>query len=93
MAEDNSGGGEKEFEATEQRKREARREGNVPQSREANTFSLMAGMVIAAVVFSATIAGQLFEAFSSMFYHAAPMPMTSSPAAARASGAGLSASS
>ncbi len=69
MAEDRNGGGEKEFEATEQRKREARREGNVAQSKEANTFALMAGMVIAAAVFSAILAGGIFNQFQAMFYH------------------------
>lgn len=70
MAEDNSGGGEKEFEATEQRRREARRDGDVPQSKETNTFALVAGMIVAALVFSAATAGSVFDAFSSMFYHA-----------------------
>ncbi|KCZ51063.1 hypothetical protein HY29_06835 [Hyphomonas beringensis] len=70
MAEDQSGGGEKEFEATEQRRREARREGNVPQSKEANTFALFAGIIISAIVFSSVIAGALFNSFSSVMYHA-----------------------
>ena len=70
MAEDQSGGGEKEFEATEQRRREARREGNIPQSKEANTFALFAGIVISAIVFSAIVAGAIFNEFSSLMYHA-----------------------
>jgi len=71
MAEDqNSGGGEKEFEATEQKKRQARKEGNVAQSREATTFSLMLGMVIAAGLFGTVLAGSIFNEFQMMFYHA-----------------------
>jgi flagellar biosynthesis protein FlhB len=70
MAEDQSGGGEKEFEATEQKRREARREGNVAQSKEANTFALFAGIIIAAIVFSAVVAGAMFSEFSSLMYHA-----------------------
>ncbi len=70
MAEDQSGGGEKEFEATEQRRREARREGNIPQSKEANTFALFAGVIISAIVFSALMAGAMFNEFSAMMYHA-----------------------
>ena len=71
MAEDqNSGGGEKEFEATEQKKRQARKEGNVAQSKEATSFSLMLGMVIASAVFGTVLAGGIFNDFSAMFYHA-----------------------
>ncbi|MGB3624564.1 MAG: flagellar type III secretion system protein FlhB [Henriciella sp.] len=71
MAEDDqNGGGEKEFEATEQRKREARREGNVAQSKEANSFALMAGMAIAAGMFGMILGGHIFNEFQSVFYHA-----------------------
>ena len=70
MAEDQSGGGEKEFEATEQKRREARREGNVAQSKEANTFALFAGVIIAAIMFSAVVAGATFSEFSALMYHA-----------------------
>lgn len=70
MAEDQNGGGEKEFEATEQRKREARREGNVAQSKEANSFALMAGMVISAGLFGMILGGGIFNEFQALFYHA-----------------------
>lgn len=70
MAEDKNGGGEKEFEATEQRKREARREGNVAQSKEASTFALMAGMALATGLFGIVLAGKVFNQFQAMFYHA-----------------------
>lgn len=70
MAEDKPDSSEKEFEASEQRKRQAREEGNVAQSREANTFSLFAGIVVAALVFSAVVGGAMFNQFSSLLYHA-----------------------
>ncbi|WP_084420347.1 EscU/YscU/HrcU family type III secretion system export apparatus switch protein [Henriciella litoralis] len=70
MAEDQNGGGEKEFEATEQRKREARREGNVAQSKEVNAFALMAGMALAAALFVSVLAGGIFAQMQSLFYHA-----------------------
>ena len=70
MAEDNEQSGEKEFEATEQRLREARRDGDVPQSKETNTFALIAGMLLAAFAYSATFASDVFNKMSSMFYHA-----------------------
>lgn len=70
MAEDNEQSGEKEFEATEQRLREARREGDVPQSKEANAFALLAGIILAAFAYSATFANDAFSKMSSLFYHA-----------------------
>src|SRR3990167_425250 len=60
---------EKEFEATEQRLKQAREEGNVPQSKEANALALLLGVVIAAVVLNAVLAPGLFNNFSSMLYH------------------------
>ncbi|WP_300394390.1 flagellar type III secretion system protein FlhB [Henriciella sp.] len=70
MAEENEQSGEKEFEATEQRLREARKDGDVPQSKETNTFALIAGMILAAFAYSATFAGEVFAQMSSLFYHA-----------------------
>ena len=70
MSEQQDQSGEKEFEATEQRLREARREGDVPQSKETNTFALIAGMILAAFAYSTAFAGQAFTHMSSMFYHA-----------------------
>jgi flagellar biosynthetic protein FlhB len=71
MAEDQqNGGGEKEFEATDQRKRQARRDGDVAQSKEATTFSLMLGMALAAGLFGTVLAGGIFNQFQAIFYHA-----------------------
>lgn len=70
MAEENQeNSGEKEFEATEQRLLEARREGNVPQSKEANALAIVLGILLGAFVLN-SIAGQsLFADFSSLLYH------------------------
>lgn len=69
MAEDQSGGGEKEFEATEQRLRQARQEGDVPQSKEANSFALFAGILVAAIVMRVVVGDALFNDLSAMLYH------------------------
>ena len=70
MAEQESDSGEKEFEATEQRRQQAREEGNVPQSKEANTLALIVGTMVAAVVLQLAIGNSVFQDFSSMLYHA-----------------------
>lgn len=69
MSDEQQGGGEKEFEASEQKKRRAREEGNVPQSKETNTLALIIGMLIAALLFQASTASGLFSDFSAMLYH------------------------
>lgn len=61
--------GEKEFDATEQRLRQAREEGNVPQSKEANALALIVGIVAAAFILNAVVGQSLFNDFSSMLYH------------------------
>ena len=60
---------EKEFEATEQKLRQARDEGNVPQSKEANALALLLGVVLAAFVLNVVVGPSLFNDFSSMLYH------------------------
>lgn len=70
MAEQDQDSGEKEFEATEQRQRQAREEGNVPQSRETNTLALIVGTMCAAIVLQLTIGQSVFQDFSSLLYHA-----------------------
>ncbi len=60
---------EKEFDATEQRLTQAREEGNVPQSKEANAFALTLGIVVAAFVLNAMVGQTLFNDFASMLYH------------------------
>jgi flagellar biosynthesis protein FlhB len=60
---------EKEFDATEQRLRQAREEGNVPQSKEANALALILGIVAAAFILNVIVGKTLFTDFSSMLYH------------------------
>ena len=69
MAEQESDSGEKEFEATEQRRQQAREEGNVPQSKETNTLALILGTMAAAMVLQFAIGNAVFQDFSSMLYH------------------------
>lgn len=70
MAEQEQDSGEKEFEASEQKRRQAREDGNVAQSREANNFAVVLGILCATVVMT-TVTGQaVFERFSSLLYHA-----------------------
>lgn len=68
MAEENDSS-DKEFEATEQRLKQAREEGNVAQSKEANAFALVLGIVLAAYVLKALVGANLFRDFSSILYH------------------------
>lgn len=60
---------EKEFDPTEERLSQARLEGNIPQSKEANAFALTLGIVVAAFVLNALVGQTLFNDFSSMLYH------------------------
>jgi flagellar biosynthetic protein FlhB len=60
---------EKEFEATEERLRQAREEGNVPQSKEANALAVIVGIVAAAFILNVVVGQTLFDDFSSMLYH------------------------
>ncbi|MFN4226451.1 MAG: flagellar biosynthesis protein FlhB [Hyphomonas sp.] len=69
MAEQNQDSAEKEFEATEQRLRQAREEGNVPQSKEANAFALVLGIIASAFILHALVGKSLFEDLASMLYH------------------------
>lgn len=69
MAEEPSDSAEKEFDATEQRLRQAREEGNVPQSKEANALALILGIVIAALILNTMVGQGLFDNFASMLYH------------------------
>lgn len=69
MAEQNQDSAEKEFEATEQRLRQAREEGNVPQSKEANAFALILGILAGAFILHSVVGNNLFRDLSSMLYH------------------------
>lgn len=69
MAEENQDSAEKEFEATEQRLRQAREEGNVPQSKEANALALVIGIVAGAYILHGLVGNSLFNDMSSLLYH------------------------
>ncbi|KCZ97671.1 FlhB/HrpN/YscU/SpaS family protein [Hyphomonas polymorpha PS728] len=69
MAEQDNESGEKEFDASEQRLREARQEGNVPQSKEANAFALTLGILVAALILNSVVGPRLFDDFSRILYH------------------------
>ena len=67
MAEDQDQSGEKEFEATEERLRQARQDGDVPVSKEANAFGLVVGIALGTLVFVMVTGKALHEGFTSMF--------------------------
>lgn len=69
MAEQESDSGEKEFEATDSKRQQARDEGDVPQSKEANAFALIAGVLGAGVVLQGVIGNSVFNEFSGFMYH------------------------
>lgn len=60
---------EKEFEATEQRLRQAREEGDVAQSKEANAFAIILGMLAAAAVLYWVSGKPMFEGLSALLYN------------------------
>ncbi|MFN7054783.1 flagellar biosynthesis protein FlhB [Hyphomonas sp.] len=70
MAEqDQTPNSEKEFEATEQRLRQAREEGDVAQSKEANALALILGMLAAAALLFWVSGKPLFEGLSALLYN------------------------
>ncbi|MEZ5946715.1 MAG: flagellar type III secretion system protein FlhB [Hyphomonas sp.] len=70
MAEQEQDSGEKEFEATEEKRRRAREEGNIPQSKEANAFALILGILVGGGVLQMVVGQSVFSDFSGMLYHA-----------------------
>lgn len=70
MAEQEDQSGEKEFEATEERLRQAREDGDVPISKEANALGLIIGIALATMTFMMMTSEALSDGFTSMFYHA-----------------------
>ncbi len=69
MAEDKNEGGEKEFEATEAKKRKAREEGEVANSKEFNALAVYAGLVLAIAFVQFFAGGALFNRLAAMLYH------------------------
>lgn len=70
MAEQDDQSGEKEFDATDERIRQAREDGDVPISKEANAAGLIIGIGLAVLVFLMLSSQAMSEGFTSMFYHA-----------------------
>lgn len=70
MAEQDDQSGEKEFEATDERIRQAREDGDVPISKEANAAGLIIGIGLAVLVFIMLSSKAMSDSFTSMFYHA-----------------------
>ncbi len=68
MAEDNEPTGEKEFEASEQKRAKAREQGDVAQSKEANALALLFGVFCSALLLQLSIGMQVFSDFSAMLY-------------------------
>ncbi|MGH1422101.1 MAG: EscU/YscU/HrcU family type III secretion system export apparatus switch protein [Hyphomonas sp.] len=70
MAEEQGDSGEKEFEASQQKQDQARKDGNIPQSKETSNLATVLGVIIAAVVFQAVLGNLLFSKFSSLLLNA-----------------------
>ncbi len=70
MAEQDDQSGEKEFDATDERIRQAREDGDVPISKEANAAGLIIGIGLAVLVFLMLSSQAMSDGFTSMFYHA-----------------------
>ncbi|MEM6652587.1 MAG: flagellar type III secretion system protein FlhB [Pseudomonadota bacterium] len=70
MADQEQQAGEKEFAATEERLRQARQDGDVPMSKEANAFGLIIGIGLGLAIFLMISSDALSTGFSSIFYHA-----------------------
>jgi flagellar biosynthesis protein FlhB len=60
---DEGKGSDKQFEASPQKRAQARRDGNVAQSKEANAFAVICGIIIAALVFKSVSGPWLFREF------------------------------
>lgn len=68
MAEEDTG--EKEFEASEQKRRKAREDGNIVQSRETTNLAVVFGLLAAASGFQVFLGEGVFQRLVSMLYHA-----------------------
>ena len=70
MSEDNNDASEKEFDASEQKRRKAREDGNVPQSKEANGFAVVLGILCAMLTLNYGTGESLSESLQEVFRHA-----------------------
>ena len=69
MAEEDNDSGEKELEASEQKRRKAREQGDVPQSRETNTLALILGIMAATYTLKSAAGMAVFSDFSALLYN------------------------
>lgn len=67
MAEQESG--EKEFEASEQRRRKARQDGDIAQSKEVANLAVIIGIFVAALSFEGIIGEKIFSRLTGVFHH------------------------
>ena len=61
---------QKEFEATEQRRQQARRDGEVAQSKELNAFAVIIGLLVAVYTLKHVSGGDIMSEFTAILYHA-----------------------
>lgn len=69
MADEKQDSGQKEFEASDQKRQQARREGNVPQSKEANALLLLVGLLVACLLYQSFSGGLLFDRLAALLAH------------------------
>lgn len=68
MAEEGDSG-EKEFDATEQRKLQARQDGDVPMSKETNAFAVVIGIIGSILLLNSVLGDPIFSKLAAIFYH------------------------
>lgn len=69
MAEGEQSSAEKEFEATEQKRQQARKEGNVAQSKELNAFVLTGAIIVAVLLFRGPLGEAYFRDLSAILLY------------------------
>ncbi len=69
MAEQKNDETEKEFDATDAKQKQARDDGNVPQSKELNLLALIIGILSAGAALKVTLGQSVFIDFSALLYH------------------------
>lgn len=69
MAEQEQDSGEKEFQASEQKLKQAREDGNVPQSKETNALAVVIGIICAAFMLKAGSGTALFGYMAPFYEH------------------------
>jgi flagellar biosynthetic protein FlhB len=70
MAEQEEDSGEKEFQASEQKLKQARDDGNIPQSKETNAFAVIIGLICAAAMLKTGSGTMLFGYLAQFFVNA-----------------------